>query len=268
MAGSPLWQQAVAQIEAASGGRLGAAVLDTHTGNVLAWRGGEQFPMCSTFKFLLAAQVLARVDQGQERLDRRIAVQWSDMVPYAPVTQARAGEAPMTVAELCDAAVTLSDNPAANLLLRASGGPPALTAWLRGIGDGVTRLDRIEPELNEATPGDPRDTTTPEAMLHSLQRIVLGDVLKPASREQIARWLVDCKTGDQKLRKHLPAGWRAGDKTGSGGHGSSNDVAVFWPPARKPLLVSCYLTETKADAAVRDRACAEVGRLAMGLAHG
>lgn len=262
------FQQQIRQIEKNGGGRLGVSVLDTHSGLAYAYRGDERFPMCSTFKFLAAALVLSRVDQGQEQLSRGIAEQASDIVPYAPATQPRVGGLPMTVAELCDAAVTLSDNAAGNLLLKSFGGPPGLTAYARSLGDEFTRLDRIEPELNEATPGDPRDTTTPDAMLKTMQKIVIGRALSPASRAQITRWLIDNKTGDKKLRAGLPAGWRAGDKTGGGGHGTNNDIAVLWPPGRAPVLVTCYLTQSSAGLGVRDREIVEVGRLVAGLVAG
>ncbi|RZJ18137.1 MAG: class A beta-lactamase, partial [Haliea sp.] len=189
----------IRQIEADSGGRLGVAILDTQSLRLWSHRAGERFPMCSTFKLLLAAQVLSRVDQGREHLGREIAVQASDLVPYAPVTAPRVGGAPLTVAELCEAAVTLSDNVAANLLLRSAGGPAALTAYARSLGDGLTRLDRIEPHLNEAAPGDLRDTTTPAAMLQTLQKIILGDALSPASRAHITDWLRASKTGARSL---------------------------------------------------------------------
>lgn len=262
------FQQAIRQIEIDSGGRLGVAVLDTQTGSSYAYRGTERFPMCSTFKFLAAACVLSRVDQGQEQLTRRIAIQPTDIVPYAPLTQPRVGGLPMTMAELCEAAVTLSDNTAANLMLGSFGGPAALTAYVRTLGDDFTRLDRNEPDLNQAEPGDPRDTTTPDAMLRNLQQVVLGNALSPASRNQITRWLLDCQTGDRKLRALLPAGWRVADKTGSGGHGSNNDIGVLWPPGRKPVLVTSYLTQTSADATARDRALADVGKLVASLVTG
>lgn len=262
------FQKEIRQIETDSGGRLGVSVLDTHSGLAYAYRGDERFPMCSTFKFLAAALVLSRVDQGQEQLSRRIAVQASDIVPYAPATQPRVGGVPMTVAELCDAAVTLSDNAAGNLLLKSFGGPPGLTAYARSLGDEFTRLDRIEPDLNEATPGDPRDTTTPDAMLKTMQKIVIGPALSPASREQITRWLTDNKTGDKKLRAGLPAGWRVGDKTAGGGYGTNNDIGVLWPPGRAPVLVTSFLTQTSADLGVRDRAIAGVGRVVAGVVAG
>lgn len=176
-----LFERRVREIESRSGGRLGVAIRATGSGAEFAHRGDERFPMCSTFKSLAAALVLARVDRGVEQLDRRIAVQSSDLVPYAPAVQPRVGREPMTVAELCDAAVALSDNAAANLLLRSFGGPGALTAWLRSLGDDVTRLDRYEPFLNEVPPGDVRDTTSPRSMLATLDKLVLGNALSPAS---------------------------------------------------------------------------------------
>ena len=156
--------------------------------------------MGSTFKLLAAALVLSRLDQRQEPLNRRTAVQASDIVPYSPATLPRVGGQSMTLANLCDAAVTLNDNAAANLPLKSFGGPQGLTAYARSLGDKFTRLDRIEPGLNEATPGDPQDTTTPDAMLKAMQKIVLGPALSPAPREQITRWLIDNKTGNKKLR--------------------------------------------------------------------
>ncbi len=182
-----------------------------------------------------------------------------DLVTYSPVTEKHTADG-MTLAELCDAAITLSDNTAGNLLLAALGGPAGITAFARTLGDTVTRLDRIETELNEARPGDPRDTTTPAAMTANLRALLLGDALSAASRAQLTAWLVANKTGDTRLRAGLPAGWRVGDKTGAGANGTNNDVGVFWPPGRAPIVVSAYLTEAAAvPAAQRDAAIAAVG---------
>lgn len=164
--------------------RLGVAMLDTGSGLSLGWRQDERFPMASTFKLLLAAWMLERVDRGQEALDRRVHFDASALVAYSPVTEKRVGDAGITVGELCEGTVTLSDNTAANLLLARHGGPQGFTAFVRGLGDTVTRLDRTEPTLNEAIAGDPRDTTTPQAMLQSLRKVALGDALSPASRAQ------------------------------------------------------------------------------------
>lgn len=257
--------QEILRIEAASGGHLGVAVLDTHDGASYEHRPNARFPMCSTFKLLAVGHVLARVDQKQERLDRRLPVRAADLVAYSPVTKPRAGGEPMSIAELCEAAITLSDNTAANLLLVSLGDPAGLTAYLRKLGDDRTRLDRNEPTLNTARPGDPRDTTTPAAMLASIRKIVLGDALSPASRAQITQWLVDNKTGATRLRAGLPPAWHVGEKTGSGANGTNNDVGVVWPTGRQPVLVTAYLTGSKQPAAVRERTLAEVGALVASL---
>jgi beta-lactamase class A len=166
----------------------------------------------------------------------------------------------MTIAELCEAAITLSDNTAANLLLASFGGPPALTAFLRSTGDGITRLDRIEPTLNEAIPGDPRDTTSPIAMLENLNRFLLGNTLNPVSRRRLTNWMVACQTGKTKLRSGVPRDWKEGDKTGSGENGTSNDIAIFWPPHRAPILVTAYLTGSKLSDSEQNAIIADVGR--------
>jgi beta-lactamase class A len=257
----------LAKIETESSGRLGVAVLDTATGALAGHRLDERFPMCSTFKALTAAAVLARVDAGKEQLSRRIRVEPKDVLSYAPVSKQHVG-ADMSVAELCEAMVTLSDNTAANILLASMGGPSAITQYVRSLGDELTRLDRTETDLNESTPGDPRDTTTPAAMAKDLKTLATGAALSAGSRDQFIAWLVGCKTGDTKIRAGLPKGWRIGDKTGSGGHGSSNDVAVIWPEGRPPVVVAVYLTETDAPDNKRNAVHAAVGRTVAGVLGG
>jgi beta-lactamase class A len=248
-------------LEVQSGGRLGVAVLDLESGVARAYKARQRFPMCSTFKFVLAACVLARVDQGRENLGRKILVRASDLVSHAPVVEKHVGDS-MTLADLCEAAITQSDNAATNLILGQIGGPKGFTAFARSIGDAVTRLDRWEPNMSESTPGDVRDTTAPQAMLENMRRLVLGNTLTPASRQQLTDWLVGNQTGNATLREGLPKTWRVGDKTGAGDHGTRNDVAIAWPPGRKPILVSAYLTGSKLNAAGRDAVLAEVGRIA------
>ena len=252
----------LAELEKTNGGRLGVAVLDVATGRRIERRAHERFPMCSTFKWLAAAFVLARVDRGDERLDRRVTFTKEDLVTYSPITEKRTGPPGMTVEELCHAAVTVSDNTAGNLLLAGFAGPAGLTKYARSLGDEVTRLDRFELALNEATPGDVRDTTTPAAMAENLRRLVLGDALTAASRAKLTDWLVGNTTGDSRLRAGFPKGWKVGDKTGSGNHGVTNDVAIAWPPDRPPLIVSAYYAESSAAANVRNAVLAEVARIA------
>ncbi len=255
----------LAALQEAHGGRLGVSILDTATGRRVDHRGEERFPMCSTFKALAVAGVLSRVDRGELDLARRIRFAKSDLVSYSPVTEKRLGGPGMTLAEVCEAAITLSDNTAGNLLLDALGGPKGWTAYARSLGDGISRLDRRETILNEAVPGDPRDTTTPSAMLRDLQAVLLGDALSASSRAQLGAWLEATKTGDKRLRAGFPHGWRVGDKTGTSDNGVFNDVAIAWPPSRAPLLVTAYYAETKADGDTASAVIAEVGRIAASL---
>jgi beta-lactamase class A len=254
------WNETLASIERTAQGRLGVAMLDTGSGPQLGWRQDERFAMASTFKAVLAGWMLALVDQGKERLDARVHYAAGDVVAYSPVSGPRAGDGGgLTVGELCSATVSLSDNTAANVLLARHGGPAGFTAFVRSLGDSITRLDRTEPTLNEAKVGDPRDTTTPQAMLQTLQKLVLGDVLTPPSRAWLQRWLVETSTGDKRLRAGVQ-GWKVGDKTGTASDsGTANDVAVMWPPAGgAPVLVTCYLTRSTAKPEQRDAAIAQV----------
>jgi beta-lactamase class A len=270
---APSWPaelpEAFRRIEASSGGRLGILVLDTGSGARAGLREDELFPLCSTFKLLAAAAILSRVDRGEERLERRIRFESADLVENSPLTQARTGGVGMALDEICEAAMVMSDNTAGNLLLGAIGGPAGLTAFARGIGDTVTRLDRNEPTLNEALPGDPRDTTSPAAMAADLRTLVLGrDALKEASRERLTGWLLGNRTGGTRLRAGLPTDWRVGDKTGAGERGTTNDVAVIWPPGRAPIVVTVYLTGSTASPEGRNAAIADVARAVAGAVAG
>ncbi len=250
----------VAALESRLGGRLGVVVLDTGSGARLEHRADERFPLCSTFKFITAAAVLHRVDAGQESLDRRVTYEQRDVLDFAPVTMMHVKDG-MSVAELCAAAIQLSDNTAANLLLATLGGPAGLTQYCRSLGDEVTRLDRTEPELNDVPPGDMRDTTTPAAMLKLLQTILRGDALSAKSRAQLENWLEGAKVGQKNLRAGLPNDWRIGHKSGSGRRGETNDVGIIWPPQREPLLVAAYYADSQLPAPERNAALASVGAL-------
>jgi beta-lactamase class A len=252
------------RIEQKSGGRLGVSVLDTGSGRRDGYRTDERFPMCSTFKVLASALVLSRVDKGEERLTRRIVLKPGDILPNSPATEKHVGGEGMSLADLCEAAITLSDNAAANAILASFDGPAALTAYARSLGDTLTRLDRMETELNEARAGDPRDTTTPAAMLGDMNKILLGEVLSASSRAQLLRWLDANKTGGERIRAGLPADWLVGDKTGSGDNGTANDIAILRPPGRAPILLCVYLTAAKVGPAERNAAIADVARQVAG----
>ena len=240
-----------AELEARSGGRIGVAVLDTANGRRLAWRAGERFTMCSTFKFLAVSTVLKRIDAGLEAGDRLIRYTQADILEYAPITKQHVAEG-MTVFALCAAAISHSDNTAANLLLQSCGGPAGVTGFARRLGDPMTRLDRYEPELN--VPDGDKDTTTPAAMLADLDAILLGNMLSEISRKQLSGWMVGNTTGASMLRAGLPADWAIGDKTGRGS-GAVNDIAIATPPGRAPILIAIY-TRGSGDAVV-----AEIGRI-------
>lgn len=251
----------LAGLELELGGRLGLAVLDIADGRRIEHRADERFAMCSTFKLTLAAMVLSRVDGGALGLDQVIHFDGSRVLPHSPVTEVHASTARLPLETILKAAIELSDNTAANALLALMGGPPAYTAYLRGLGDTVTRLDRIELELNSNEPRDARDTTTPRAMLADMRRTLLGDALGARSRSRLIQWMRDCTTGEDRLRARLPAGWQAGDKTGTGDHGAVNDLAIFWPPGSGPILVACYLTGSSASVERLSAAHAQIGAL-------
>jgi beta-lactamase class A len=237
-----------------AGAQVGWAWLDLQTGKGASMNPNLRLPLCSSFKWLLAACVLARVDRGSEQLDRRLAFGAKDILLNSPTVEdalkAAGGQhVELTIAALCEAVITVSDNAAANALLRQIGGPAGLTAWLRQSGDGVTRLDRIETALNRVPRGDVRDTTTAAAMLGNLQRILYGSTLTPVSRDRLFAWMLACKTGPSRLPAGLPPGWRIAHKTGTWalepGHApldraAAGDVGVLIPPSGKPILLAAY----------------------------
>lgn len=264
------FDQALATLEQECGGRLGVALLEVGSGRLQGHRLDERFALCSTFKLPLAALVLRAADQGRLRLDDWQPFAKGDWVAHAPVTQAHAKQGGMRLGALAEAAQKTSDNVAANLLLRRLGGPAAFTQALRELGDAVTRIDRMEPEMNRVPPGDERDTSSPAAIARLAARLVLGNVLTPASRTRLQAWMVDTETGLDRLRAGLPAGWRVGDKTGTSLHPSMpdqiNDVAVVWPPRGGPwVLAAYYAAPASGSDHIRDdfkAVLVEVGRLA------
>lgn len=234
---------ALAGLEQRSGRRIGLLAVDTGSGRAVAHRADERVLMCSTAKVLIVAAVLERARTEPDLLERTIRYTRADLLEYAPTTE-RFVDTGMTVAALCEAAIVVSDNTAANLLTGVLGGPAATTAFVRTLGDTTTRLDRLEPELNETGPGDERDTSTPAAMVADLRRLVLSDALDPAGRDRLTGWMVATTTGTEQIRAGLPRGWRVGDKTGSGAQSENNDVAVAWPPGRAPWVIAVFTTPT------------------------
>jgi beta-lactamase class A len=255
---------AFAREERAGGGRLGACAIDLRNGWRIGRRQHERFPLASTFKLPLVTAVLARVDSGAERLDRKLAFRASEILAYSPAEARFPHGGSLTVAELCAAAIERSDNTAANLLLRTVGGPSGLTSYLRGLGDAVTRLDRDEPALNTTAPGDPRDTTTPLAMANLLARLVRDPILSSASKARLFGWMRGTRTGLTRIRAGVPPGWTVGDKTGTT-NTAGNDVAILWPRSGAPLVLAVYFAEVESADDVRDAAIASVAREVIGV---
>jgi beta-lactamase class A len=249
----------LAAIARRSGGRLGLFALDTGSGRHIGIDADSRYAMCSTFKATLAAAVLHAVETGKLALDTPLRFTQADVLDYAPVVKKHLAQHQLTVEQACAAAVELSDNSAANLLLAQIGGPAGLTRFIRRTGDRVTRLDRTEPLLNRVAPGEVHDTTTPAAMVGLLRALLLGKVLGPDSRKRLIGWMVACETGKTKLRAGLPPDWRVGDKTGNSGDGKVNDIAICWPPKRAPILIACYLDAPRLSPAAADAIHADVG---------
>jgi len=255
-------QDRLAQLEINSGGRLGVYGANTGNGALISHRADERFPMCSTFKVILIAAILAQCAKIENLLQRRIRYAQDDFVAHSPVTEKHVSDG-LTVSELCAAAIQYSDNTAANLLMKILGGPAAVTAYACSIGNNAFRLDRWETELNTCIPGDLRDTATPASMALSVRSLTLGDALPPAQAKQLTEWLHGNTTGGKRIRAAIPAGWQVGDKTGSGDYGTANDIAVIYPPERKPIVLSIYHTQDKKDSLWRDDVIRDAARIVV-----
>lgn len=261
---SPLMasRQELARLEKSFSGSIGVYLLDTQTRRHFSYQGEKRYAFCSTFKALLGAAILHKSSQDADLLEREITLNSSDFVAYSPVTE-KHKDGSMRIADLCAATIQTSDNTAANALLRELGGPAALTAYMRSIGDNAFRLDRWETELNSALPGDLRDTSTPSAMASSLYKVVLGNALAEPQKQLLKDWLIGNTTGNTRIRAGLPQGWIVGDKTGTGDYGSAHDIAVVWPPSRAPFVLAIYTSRKKKDSEARSDIIAEVTRVVV-----
>lgn len=236
--------------------------LDTGSGVTVGHRADERFPMCSTFKVLAASAILRLRTQQPGLLDRLVRYTEAQLVDGSPISSKHVADG-MTVSALCAAAMQYSDNGAANQLLDILGGPPGVTAFVRTIGDLVSRLDRYETDLNIVPPGELRDTSTPAQMGKNLRALALGEALDPAGRDLLINWMVGNTTGSTRIRAGLPPGWRVGDKTGSGARNEINDVAVCWPPGRAPLIISVYTAPTDPNAKGDGKALADAASIVV-----
>ena len=255
----------ISELEIQNGGQIGVSVVSANGALLYSYRSNQRFAMCSTFKALLGASILSKVDSNLESLDRGIAYTSSDILDYAPITKSHLISGLMTVSQLSAASIQYSDNTAANLLLNEIGGPKALTAYLRSIGDNITPLDRNEPLLNTNIPGDLRDTSTPHAMAETLQKLLIGNKLSPTSKEQLKDWMFGNTTGDNKLRAGFDKFCMIGDKSGSGENGASNDVAVVFPRGLAPFIITVFYTGSTASNDAKSKVIADVARITNDL---
>jgi len=255
-------RSAFSKIESQLGGRIGFSALDTQSGRRIHWRADERFAMCSTFKVALVAAVLARIDRGTLAPDRMLAFDPAHLLG-ASRTTAQHPDGHISVSDACEGAISVSDNTAANALLELIGGPPVVTAYFRSLGDKVSRLDRIETELNSNIEGDVRDTTSPDAMVHTLQALLLGNVLKESSRTLLTQWMQNEQNGRSRARAGLPATWRVANKPGTSTNGAVNDIAVTWPPQGEPVVLAAYTNAPGVKTAASETAIAQLAALAV-----
>ncbi|MEO3777721.1 class A beta-lactamase [Micromonospora sp. B11E3] len=253
------------RLEARFGARLGVYAVDTGSGRTVAYRPDERFAYASTIKALTAAAVLDETSSAQ--LDEVVRYKMSDLVPYSPVTGKHVADG-MTLRALADAAVRYSDNTAGNLLLARLGGPEGLERALRDLGDRVTEVARVEPDLNEAAPGDVRDTSTARALATDLRAYALGDALSGEDRAVLVDWLRGNPTGATLIRAGVPAGWEVGDKSGTGGYGTRNDIAVVWPTGGDPIVLAVLSRRDDRDASHDDALIAQAAKVAVAELRG
>lgn len=253
----------LSDLEARHGGRLGFAALDVGSGRRVLWRAQERFPFCSTFKPFLAAATLERVQREEEQLDRAVRITRADMVPHAPTTEKAVGRT-LTIRELMQATVEVSDNPAANILIREMGGIAVWRDWWPTFGDTTTAISRLEPDLNTALPNDPRDTCLPEQTLANIREMAFSDRLTPEYDALLQGWLAASPTGPRRIKAGVPEGWTVAHKTGSGANGTTNDIAMLTPLSGSPVIVAAYFTgATGATEDQRDAVIAEATRRAL-----
>lgn len=266
----PLWaqsanakaniQQQLSELEKNSGGRLGVALIDTADNSQILYRADERFPMCSTSKVMAVSALLKQSETDKNLLAKRMEIKQSDLVNYNPIAEKHL-DTGMTLAEFSAATIQYSDNTAMNKILEHLGGPAKVTEFARTIGDKTFRLDRTEPTLNTAIPGDKRDTTSPLAMAKSLQNLTLGKALGEPQRAQLVEWMKGNTTGGASIRAGLPTSWVVGDKTGSGDYGTTNDIAVIWPANHAPLVLVTYFTQPQQNAEARKDVLAAAAKI-------
>ena len=243
-----LLQRKIKHIENTYGGKIGLYAINTANNKIISFNANKRFPFCSTSKVMTVAAILLKSSKKPSFLQKIIYFKKAAILKsgYAPITKNNIKNG-MSVEALCAACIRYSDNTAANILMRMLGGPQAVTKFARRIGDDKFNLNRYEPQLNSAIPGDKRDTSTPKAMAKSLQKLILGHILPPKQHSLLEHWLITNTTGNNRIRAGAPKNWLVGDKTGTGQYGTTNDIAILWPPNYAPIVLSIYYTQKFKD---------------------
>lgn len=257
-------EQEIRLIEENLSADIGVAILNVETGEHWSYRGDDRFPLTSTFKTISCAKLLHDSASNKALLDRTAEVRVSELVTYSPITQKYAGQE-ITLKDACQATMQTSDNTAANIIIKSVGGTEGITGFLRKIGDKMTRLDRLEPELNEGLLNDQRDTTTPNAITNTLNKLLFGSVLSNSSQQQLKEWMVSNQVTGNLLRSVLPEGWKIADRSGAGGFGARSITAVVWGEGQSPLIISIYIAQTEASFSNRNAAIVKIGKAIFDL---
>ncbi|MBE7148907.1 class A beta-lactamase [Bacillus mycoides] len=252
--------QSFAKLEKEYDAKLGIYALDTGTNQTVAYHSDDRFAFASTSKSLAVGALLRK--NSLEALDQRITYTHEDLSNYNPITEKHV-DTGMTLKELADASVRYSDSTAHNLILKQLGGPSEFEKILREMGDTVTTSERFEPELNEVHPGETHDTSTPEAIAKTLQSFTLGTALPIEKRELLVDWMKRNTTGDKLIRAGVPKGWEVADKTGAGSYGTRNDIAIIWPPNKKPIVLAILSNHDKEDAKYDDKLIADATKVVL-----
>lgn len=263
-------QAKLAKLEAQYNGRLGVVAINTANNAQIQYRADERFPFCSTSKVMTVVAILKQSERQTNLLQKSIKYSQQDVDKSgnAPISKNHLLKV-MSVNDLCQAAIDYSDNTAMNLLIKTLGGPQAVTSYARSIQDNKFSLNRWEPELNTAIPGDNRDTTTPYAMGNSLKQLVLGNALESDQQQQLVTWMKNNTTGNLRIRAGISKDWAVADKTGTGAYGTTNDIGVVWPTGCAPIILVIYFTQYKKDSAPRDEVIAAATKILINnFAHG
>lgn len=253
-------EKALKRLEETYHGRIGVFALNTKNKRTFHYRATEPFPLASTAKLMVVAAVLKKGSENNSWLNQTVHYTKQTLITYSPITKQHI-DSGMTIRDLCQAAIIVSDNTAMNLLIKQLGGINAVNQFAHSIGNKSFRLDRLEPNLNSAIPGDLRDTSTPSDMAYSLQTLLLSNELKAEQQKQLVNWLINNKTGDEKIRAGVPKDWIVGDKTGAGDYGTTNDIAIIWPPNQEPIILAIYFTQSEKSNSNSDHIIAEASKI-------